>query len=119
MLAVPFQGFASATMMPCAHSSGHSSPATHAMQGHADCKMAAHHGEAGKAASQDCKGKTAHHDGKCSNCSFCCVGAALAAQALSTAAPHAPVTTAIPFADGHVPTVDPEHPERPPRFARA
>jgi hypothetical protein len=108
LLAAPFQGFASAAMPTCA-------AAVHVHQASATSHHAheqtrrAHHGEA-------CK-QSPHH-AKCSNCAACCAGAAIVSSFTAVAAPHASVTTAIPFDACQPPSVDLDDPERPPRFLR-
>lgn len=114
LLAVPFQGIAAAGMLACA-------PATPApvaiemasVKGH--CAM---HAAAKPAADGKQQGhKTAH--GK-SSCTSCCAGAAMAPAVLpSPVAPAGPDFVSIPFRAGHVPSVDPSLPERPPRTAFA
>jgi hypothetical protein len=108
LLAVPFQGFAAAAALGCAHSA----PA-HGMQHDVAAPQhghACHHHDATK---------TQQHDGKCSNCAACCAGAAIAPPVMSIAGPagestHQTIADALP-----VPSADPDHPERPPRFTRA
>jgi hypothetical protein len=113
LLAVPFQGLATAAMLPCAgcdHSQAH---------GHHAGKMpqaAAHHAMQDKAAMH---GSALDHHAKCSNCADSCVGAVIAPASVAAVVAHAPAAFSIPFDAGHVPSVYPDHPERPPRFARA
>jgi hypothetical protein len=113
LLAVPFQGFASAAMLPCApspaaaaHAHMHMAGMAHAQHDHA----AVHHTDSAR---------LSHHDAKCGNCASCCIGAALMPLALVAAAPHGAAALAIPSDAGHLPSVDLDHPERPPRFERA
>jgi hypothetical protein len=110
LLAVPFQGFASAAMLSCAPP-----PATAHHQA-----AAGHHGMQQATQSHHCDdGQAAQQKAKCSHCAACCVGTALVPSALSAIAPHSRITTAIPADAGPVPSVDLDHPERPPRFLRA
>jgi hypothetical protein len=104
LLAVPFQGFAAAAAFGCAHGTSHK-PAAAMQHGHA-----CHHHDAAKAS---------HHDGKCSNCAACCVGVAIAPPVLAVATPPTASSRLVMADAGPVPSVDPDHPERPPRFARA
>lgn len=114
LLAVPFQGFAAAGMLPCAPVT----PAPMAMQlagveGHCAMHAAATPAADGKQLDH----KTAH--GK-SSCASCCAGAAMAPALMPTpVAPAGPDFVSIPFRAGHVPSVDPSLPERPPRTAFA
>ena len=131
LLAVPFQGFASAAMLACGPE--HATPAgvtvPDAAHGH-DAVHGASHGAA-HAAAQDMSGHdhaSTAHDGPdkpdssehanghaCSACSACSIGAAIAPAVLPALAVHAPALLTAPFADGHVPSVDLALPERPPR----
>jgi hypothetical protein len=54
-----------------------------------------------------------HAKGKCGTCAACNVGAAMA-PCLPALALAAPSTFSIPFRAGHLPSVDPVLPERPP-----
>jgi hypothetical protein len=119
LLAVPFQGFASAAMLPCAPAApapamqaGHEHHQMHAVavQKHDHAAMQ-HHG--------DSAGKHAGHDAKCGNCAACCVGAALAPPAIAALAPNSAPKHAAPIHAGHVPSVDLDLPERPPRTESA
>jgi hypothetical protein len=67
----------------------------------------------------DGAGKHAGHHAKCGTCAACCVGAAIAPAVVAVAAPNSAPAHAIPFHAGHVPSVDLDLPERPPRTARA
>jgi hypothetical protein len=109
LLAVPFQGFAAAAMLPCAPpahahgAAGHGHPALHQHAAHdadADADAAAGHG---------------HHAGaKCGTCAACCVGAAIAPPSLPAVASIAPQSLSIPFDIGYLPSVHPTLPDRPP-----
>jgi hypothetical protein len=103
LLTLPFQGFAAATMLPCAP----------AMPAHDHAAMM-HHG-----ADMRHDPGTLHHEAKCGNCAACCPGAAMA-PASPLNPPLAPAPLAFtPFAPGHLQSVDPSLPERPPRTSRA
>jgi hypothetical protein len=108
LLALPFQGFAAAAALGCSHSA----PA-HAME-HNTAAMqhghACHHHDSTKAE---------QHDGKCSNCAACCAGAAIAPPAVSIAGPAGESSHSLIADTLSVPSADPDHPERPPRFTRA
>jgi len=115
MLALPFQAFAAASMRPSvAHAitqvavSAEPVPAMELPPCHQQMKMAVatanagHDGHAGQ-----------HAKDKCGSCAACNVGAAMASglPALALAPPRA---VSIPFRAGHLPSVDPVLPERPP-----
>lgn len=116
LLALPFQGIASAAMLTCAHGSMRQAAPQHDAalnQGHCHeqavsvAAPAAHHGDAHD------------HDGRCSACADCCTGAALApASTPGVAAPDAPAIFHHAAA-GHLAAVDLALPERPPRFPLA
>jgi hypothetical protein len=108
LLAVPFQGFAAAAAFGCAHSA----PA-HGMQHN---KAAMQHGHA--CHHQD-SAKADAHDGKCSNCAACCSVAAIAPPAMPVAGVASESSHYLITDAGPVPSADPDHPERPPRFERA
>ncbi|GAB3458504.1 hypothetical protein GCM10027321_14230 [Massilia terrae] len=115
LLAVPFAGFAQAATSCCPPGGAHAMQQTRAEMHHHD--GAGHHACAGHHGTQD---HTSKHDAKCANCAACCTGAMLAPLAFAPPAVTPPPSThAIAFDIGHVPTVDLDHPERPPRFARA
>lgn len=114
LLAVPFQGFAAATMLPCA-------PATAAPAHQHVLDAAAHqhhhaamqHDQAG--ADHGAKAHGQHGDAKCGSCAACCIGAALAPAPAAGLGPAAPQSVSIPFDAGPLPSVHPTLPERPPR----
>lgn len=113
MLALPFQAFAAASMrLPVAHAimqvaaSVPEAPAAQLPPCHQQMKMAV---TPAKPADDGHAGQHAK-----SKCGSCCVGATMA-PGLPTAlalAPPSPVS--IPFRAGHLPSVDPVLPERPP-----
>ena len=124
LLAVPFQGFASAAMLGCA--SGHATPAKQmpgAASGHAahgqHHAVADGHGAHAKAAAGQHDGQhtmNQHGSAKCGACSACSIGAAMAPAAALALAVHAPAALTVPFALERLPAVDLALPERPPRF---
>jgi hypothetical protein len=113
MLALPFQAFASASMLPRvvnASLAAHAAPAAELPPCHQ--QMAKDHMAKAPSAHD---GDTAQHDkGKCGSCAACCVGAAMASGMPATLALAPPATTSIPFRAGHLPSVDPVLLERPP-----
>jgi hypothetical protein len=120
LLAVPFQGFASAAMLPCASATTmpghghHTVPAATGTPGH-------DHGAMLHAMAKTGQGHDGHGDGQHGNgsCASCCIGAAMAPAAQPRLALARPDFIAIPFRAGHVPSVDPVLPERPPRLILA
>ena len=131
LLAVPFQGFAAAAMLGCA--GGHlpapvvTTVATPAADLHAQHAMHAMHamddGASHAAATAhdggDGHGMQHHGSAKCGACAACSIGAAMAPAPALALAVHAPPLLAVPFAAGHVPSVDLALPERPPRLSLA
>jgi len=118
LLAVPFQGFASAAMLGCA--TGHMAPApaapTAAGMDHAQHGM--HGGEHHAMGAPDAgDGHSMQHHGnaKCGACSACSIGAAIAPAPVPAVPVHAPPRLAAPFSAGLLPSVDLALPERPPR----
>jgi hypothetical protein len=105
LLALPFQGVAAARMLPSADMSQTtaSAPAAAPAQHCHDMHQGATGDPAGKAQNK--------HHGACADC--CIVVAPVPAPAVPPA--FAPPSWAIPFHAGHVPSVDPVLPERPPR----
>ena len=113
LVAIPFQGFAAASMLTCA-------PVQVAVQtampaGHCDTMQAApqHHAGAKQA---DTSSAHHHSAGKCNTCASCCFGAAMAP---STPVARVPGETCV-LADFarprvNVPKVDLDLPERPPK----
>lgn len=113
MLALPFQAFASASMLPRvvnASLAAHAAPATELPPCHQ--QMAKDH--IAKASSMHDGDAGQHDKGKCGACAACCVGAAMASSLPAGLALAPPSTTPIPFRAGHLPSVDPVLPERPP-----
>lgn len=117
LLAVPFQGFASAAMPGCA--SNHAMPAPHTAEA---APAHAMHGAAHAmpAAMDDGQHGMDHHgSAKCGACSACSIGAAMAPAAMLALAVHAPPALTVPFTLDRLPAVDLALPERPPRFILA
>ncbi|PWF48819.1 hypothetical protein C7C56_010120 [Massilia glaciei] len=125
LIALPLQGFASATMFSCGTESTHHAPDTvAAARGEADAPKSAGHcdpsqnGQPGAAAPADAPADSSFHDCKnsCNACQACCVGAVLV-SGFSVWKPAA-VATELPsaspqvFASGHIPGGL----ERPPRL---
>jgi hypothetical protein len=135
LLAVPFQGFASATMLFCVplespasttisgsvpapdhdhdHDHDHAAMLTgehaqhdhHAQDDHALGQHDSHDGTSGS-----------HHDGgKCNSCAACCFGAAMGPSDSVRLPVETQQFTAVPFDTGFVPAVDLALPERPPQ----
>lgn len=129
LLAVPFQGFASATMLFCAPMQ---SPATVAFANvaaappHDHQAMLAmqaaggdhHHAQAAQPTGDDAAGASSsgHHDGgKCNTCAACCFGASMAPSASLRLPVETQRFAAAPFDTGFVPVVELALPERPPQ----
>jgi hypothetical protein len=128
LLALPFQAFASASMLP---SAGHAvaAEAETVHEGPA-ADMPPCHRQMMKATGQDHTARPAmasmhddhagqHAKGKCGTCAACCVGAAMAPGLPAALALPPPGTASIPFRAGHLPSVDPVLPERPPSIVLA
>lgn len=118
LVAIPFQGFATASMLPCAP--GQAAPAmapehcammATMMPAHAHVQ-AQEHAASAHAAAHD------HAGGKCSACASCCFGAVMAPPMPAVQAPLATPALAVHHrADGPVAAVDLALPERPPKFS--
>jgi hypothetical protein len=122
LLAVPLQGYASATSFLCAPlgtapqrpAPQLDHPAMSAAQ-HADhmhtvaVDTSEHHADTDKASASH------HAGGKCSACSACCSGAAMAASQAARMPVQTQQFTVAPFDPGSVPAVDLALPERPPQ----
>ena len=118
LLAIPFQGIASAAMLACAHDAPQGTQQTaHATTAHHDAASSPCHEMQDQA--PDLAQDTHDHDGSCSACAACCMGAAMA-PAAGIAPPPPTLTTALPVsATGRLAAVDLALPERPPRFPLA
>lgn len=110
VLALPFPGIASARMLPCAPIG----PSHHAAMQSIAGKPHDHAAMLKAMASKNSQGGNHHGDSKAGSCADCCVGAALAPAPLPVLALAPPSSSSIPFRAGHVPSVDPVLPERPP-----
>lgn len=133
LLAVPFQGFASATMLFCAPIPSRDvvAPAATATSQHHDhaAMMAAKHAEhdhqksddhAATPHGADQTSSANHHDGsKCNTCAACCFGASMPPSASVRIAVDAQHFTAVPVDSGSVPAVELALPERPPQASLA
>lgn len=145
LLAMPFQGYASATMLSCApsaHDAAMTMPA--AMAGvhdhaammaaldqtmhepithdHAAHDPVLHDHVLHDHVMHDHAGDGAgHHDhGKCGNCAACCAGAVLASTAIIALPPElGGVSGPLSYYTDFLPAVDLAHPERPPQSPRA
>jgi hypothetical protein len=118
LLALPFQAFASASMLPPAgHAAMHEATAD---DGVPPCHQQMQMQKARPAAASMHDGHAGEHaKGKCGACAACCVGAAMAPGLPAALALPPPSTASIPFRAGHLPSVDPVLPERPPSIALA
>jgi hypothetical protein len=114
LLALPFQAFAAASMrLPAALTQ--TAPVAKQMPPcHQQMAKAAPAGDqhADQRADQ-------HAKDKCGTCAACCVGAAMASSLPAALALAPPSTVSIPFHAGHLPSVDPVLPERPPSILTA
>jgi hypothetical protein len=123
LLAVPLQGFASATRQWCAPPSAVAQhQVAHHVDAHSACNTGDHHGGAhvsvtGDPACQSDHHGTPHHhpDGKCNTCATCCVGASMPPTFASSLPVYVPQFESIPFAPQHLVAPDLALPERPPR----
>ena len=117
LLAIPFQGIASAAMLACAHDAPQGTQqAAHAAPHHDVTSSPCHE-------MQDKKPNVAQdahdHDGSCSACAACCMGAAMAPAAGVNPPPPSLATALLMAATGRLAAVDLALPERPPRFPLA
>lgn len=137
LLAIPFQGIASAAMLSCAHAATQQNgaraalvaalPGAHAAQhgqsaGH--CDEAAAPAQAGGPGAQsgdhpDHLAPDHEHDGRCSACAACCMAAAMAPAPVHPPGPQDLRAAAVHAATDRLSAVDLALPERPPRFPLA
>jgi hypothetical protein len=113
LLAVPYQGYASATMMLCAAPA--SAQATAMPAGaHDHAAMMAAQAHDGHAHGGDAKSAHTHNAVKCGG-SACCAAAApvLAHEMVVPMLPSS--SSAVSFYSAFLPSVHPDHPERPPQ----
>jgi len=117
LMAIPFQGIASAAMLACAHDAPQGTQqAAHASPHHDATASPCHEMQDKK---QDVAQESHDHDGSCSACAACCMGAAMApAAGVNPPAPSLATALLIP-ATGRLAAVDLALPERPPRFPLA
>ncbi|MFC6522535.1 hypothetical protein ACFQAT_25265 [Undibacterium arcticum] len=122
LLALPLQGVAAATMMPCAETHGHT--AATAMGALPDASPDHHHQQQDIAAAHD-DGQASHDhssapdhqsDAKCSHCSVCCVGAALLPPTLNVSPVFHSLTLQLASAALLFSGTSPDRLERPPRL---
>jgi hypothetical protein len=128
LLAVPFQGAASAAMLACAPATAATPAAAGAASAHDHHAMMAaagaghdHHAMMASADNgSDTGAPSDHHSGaKCGTCAVCCIGAAMAPVPRMPLQARAAQFVFLPFDVGYVPSVDLDHPERPPRSSLA
>jgi len=106
LVAIPFQGIASAAMLACAH----------------DAPQASAHHDAASSPCHDMQDETVQaapdghdHDSSCSACAACNLGAAMA-PATNVAPPPPALDSTLPVTvSGRLAAVDLALPERPPR----
>jgi uncharacterized protein YpuA (DUF1002 family) len=130
LLAIPFQGFASATMLVCAPMQSVPqtitafSPSTmqhdhRAMLSRAGTEALRIHNASvtAKVSQAEAGHQTTHHHagGKCNSCATCCFGASMAPTFTSVVAAEAQNFAVISFEVDHVASVDLALPERPPQ----
>jgi len=120
LLAIPFQGIASAGMLACTHASMQHGVAVPQAAMHHPAANAAHCHEAGPQVAKATDHTSASHDQeRCSACAACCIGAAMAGAPTLPAAQHTWSTRLPDTATGRLEAVDLAFPERPPRFPLA
>lgn len=119
LVAIPFQGFAAASMRTCATMQA-AAPVAMAPEHCADMAVMhgamPHHAMASDAA-PDQPAPQHHADGKCSTCASCCFGVVMAPSLAVDRVPGAtPEMADFQFDAGHVTAVDLALPERPPKL---
>ena len=123
LLAIPFQGIASAGMLACTHAAMQHFDVTTVTAVTAPHNMAAgaeHCHDAGPQVTKATDHAPTDHDQeRCSACAACCIGAAMAGAPTVPAAPQTLSTRLIETATGRPEAVDLALPERPPRFPLA
>jgi hypothetical protein len=123
LLAVPYQGYASATMMLCAASAqatvtAGQHPMTMPAGAHDHAAMMAAQAHDGRAHGGDAKSSHAHNVMKCGGSACCAAAAPVLAHAM--AVPTMPSSSsAVSFYSAFLPAIHPDHPERPPQGNRA
>lgn len=117
LLAIPFQGIASAGMLACTHASvQHGVAAPPAAKQHAVASTEHCHDAGPQVAKAKDHASAGHDQERCSACAACCIGAAMAGTPTIPAAPHTLSTRLPDTATGRLEAVDLALPERPPRF---
>jgi hypothetical protein len=120
LLAIPFQGIASAGMLACTHAAKQHSSVTAVSAPHGMAAGADHCHDAGPQVTKATDHAPTDHDQeRCSACAACCIGAAMAGAPTIPAAPQTLSTRLIEAATGRPEAVDLALPERPPRFPLA
>lgn len=115
LLALP-AGAQAAAMPPCHHVQAQPG-AEHVRQMHAMHRQAGARAACGQGNAHN-HGRD-HDRGHCANCPACCAAVALAPAPPAALPAAGPAFVAIPFRAGHLPSVDPVLPERPPRHRLA
>jgi len=122
LLALPFQGVAAARMLPSLGAGKvnvtvavRAAPAMHPCHEMGPAAAVKHVAAANAGTRTADKHTAGKHHGSCADC--CIAVAPIPARIVPPA--FAPPSIAIPFDAGHVPSVDPALPERPPRFLAA
>ena len=117
LLAIPFQGIASAGMLGCTHAAMQHGGVTAVTAPHNMAAGAEHCHDAGPQVTKATDHAPTDHDQeRCSACAACCIGAAMAGAPTVPAAPQTLSTRLIEAATGRPKAVDLALPERPPRF---
>ena len=115
LLAVPFQGFASATMLVCAPIQPASLAAAAPHDHHAMLASSGHEHHAANAGTTDHQSAGHHAGGKCNSCASCCFGASILPSYVTSVPAATRDFAVVPFDVGFVPAVDLAFPERPPK----
>lgn len=116
LVAIPFQGFASASMLLCAPMQAPAMEMAASTDHDHHAMLMAQAMEPDSAAPADGHDAANHHDGgKCNTCASCCFGAAMAPAGIARLPAESPQLAAFHFEAGHVARVDLALPERPPQ----
>jgi hypothetical protein len=121
LLALPFGSAAAAAMPPCHHAQAQAgaAPLADKVDKAGVAAMHAHAEPAHACTEHGCGHGAGHEHGHCASCGACCAGMALAPAPFCAPPAAGPAFVAIPFRAGHLPSVDPALPERPPRSSFA
>jgi len=120
LLAIPFQGIASAGMLACTHTAMQHGSVTAVTAPHHMAAGADHcHDTGQEVAKATDHAPTDHDQERCSACAACCIGAAMAGAPAIPTAPQTLSTRLIEAPTGRPKAVDLALPERPPRFPLA